>query len=306
MICDLHVHVAGTVSPRFVRSIGGRLLARRFGGRDPLQQTLAWLDSSRLDRAVLLAFDAAHRDDGTRDWENSRLVTDNDFVADLTDRHEKVLFGASVHPYRPDALAELERVIDRGACLVKWLPAAQNIQPDDPRCIPFYEMLAHYRVPLLCHTGSEHILKVYSNSLNDPRRLVLALQRGVTVIAAHCGTRVFLHEHSYFRAWQELALQCENFYGDLSAFGLPLRSWSLRTLLREPALVAKLVFGSDFPVPTLPWSCVGQVGLRRARELGRIANPFDQTVETLKAAGMPAAVFARGAALLRLPEEVPV
>jgi hypothetical protein len=319
MIYDLHVHIAGNAASghgNYIASAAHRRLAFRLFARqlclsltdlvrleaDDLisRRILAWLDESEVDRAVFLALDAAYRPDGTCDWKNTRLVTSNDFVADLAARHTKVLFGASVHPYRRDALAELERVIGRGACLVKWLPAAQNIQADDPRCIPFYELLAHHRVPLLCHTGSEHILKVFPNSLNDPRRLVTALERGVTVIAAHCGTRVFLHERSYFRVWQEMALQHERFFGDLGAFGLITRVGPLQTMLRNPSLVAKLVFGSDFPVATMPLSYAGRVGIRRALELRRVANPFDQAVQTMKAAGVSDEVFSRAAKILRV------
>ena len=323
MIYDLHVHIAGSatsnrgnhLAPAAQRSLAFRLFARRLGlstttweqpDADDLisRRILAWLDESEVDRAVLLAFDAAYRSDGSCDWKNTRMVTSNDFVADLAACHPKVLFGASVHPYRQDALVELERVIHRGACLVKWLPAAQNIQVDDPRCIPFYELLAHYRVPLLCHTGTEHILKVFPNTLNDPRRLVPALERGVTVIAAHCGLRVFLHEPSYFCIWQDLALRHENLYGDLGAFGLPTRAGPLCTLLRNPALVSKLLYGSDFPVTTMPLSYVGQVGLRRALALRQLANPFDQAVELMKAAGVPDDVFSRAARILRVPDKV--
>jgi predicted TIM-barrel fold metal-dependent hydrolase len=309
MICDIHVHLgAGAdahpgnyVSPRLERSWSGRMLARRFVDGDRVQKTLAWLDASPVDRAVLLALDGAYRDDGTPDPANTLLVTDNDFVAGIAEKNRKALFGASVHPYQRDALSVLEKVIRRGAALVKWLPAAQNIAPDNPRCQPFYEMLAHYRVPLLCHTGTEHTLRRFSNLLNDPRRLVPALQQGVTVIAAHCGTRLMLHERNFFPTWRRMALGHERFYGDISAFGVITRVWPLRKLLKDPALTAKLVFGSDFPAWTLPLSFAGQVGWRAALRLRRIKNPFTQAVETMRAAGVPAAVFARGLSLLRIP-----
>ena len=61
----------------------------------------------------------------------------------------KMLFGASVHPYRKDAVAELERCVAAGAVLLKWLPITQGFNPADPRCFPFYEALAHHKLPLL-------------------------------------------------------------------------------------------------------------------------------------------------------------
>ena len=230
------------------------------------------------------------------------MVTDNDFVADLAATSGKTLFGASVHPYRGDALEEMDRLIEKGACLVKWLPSAQNIQPDHPRCFPFYDLLAKHHVPLLSHTGAEHTLKAFPDSLSDPRRLVPALERGVTVIAAHCGTSLFLHEKSHFRAWQEMALQHENFYGDISAFGVITRIWRLGTFLRSPALAAKCVFGSDFPVPPWPLSCLGKISLRETLAIRRTRNYFDQSVALMKAAGVTDEIFARAGELLRVPD----
>jgi predicted TIM-barrel fold metal-dependent hydrolase len=230
------------------------------------------------------------------------MVTDNDFVAGLAAAGGKCLFGASVHPYRRDALVELERLIELGACLVKWLPSAQNIQPDHSRCFLFYDLLARHKVPLLSHTGGEHTLKTFPNSLSDPRRLVPALERGVTVIAAHCGTSLFLHEKSYFRAWQEMALRHENFYGDISAFGVITRIWRLGALLRSPQLAAKCVFGSDFPVPPWPLSCLGKISVKKALEIRRTRNYFNQSVALMKAAGVTDEIFARGGRLLRLPD----
>jgi len=317
MICDLHVHVAGAgsqasgnfLAPAFRRGPAFRLFARRLGlpeGAEDFDQQIArWivdkLEASQVDRAVLLAFDAACHDNGTRDEERTLMATDNDFVAGLAASHRKALFGASVHPYRRDALAELERLIGRGACLVKWLPGAQNIQPDDPRCLPFYDLLARHQIPLLCHTGGEHTLKSFPDTLNDPRRLAPALERGVTVIAAHCGARVFLHEKSYLQAWKEMALRHERFYGDISAFGVITRIWLLRSLLRSPRLSAKLVYGSDFPATPMPLTCLGTVSLKRALELRRMSNPFDQAVEMMRAAGVPDEVFARSGRILRIP-----
>jgi hypothetical protein len=156
-------------------------------------------------------------------------------------------------------------------------------------------------VPLLCHTGGEHTLKAFPNKLNDPRRLAPALERGVTVIAAHCGTSLMLHETSHFQTWREMALQHERFYGDLSAFGIITRIWPLHSILKSPRLTAKLVFGSDFPILLMPLSCLGAVNLRDALRVRRMRNPFDQAVTLMKAARVPDDVFTRPGQLLRLP-----
>ncbi|MBK8478391.1 MAG: amidohydrolase family protein [Opitutaceae bacterium] len=321
MIWDLHAHLAGVgtqgsgnqLSPRFRRSFAFRHFLRRLGLTPQIVDApdcdaqiahliVAQINASSLDRVVLLAFDAAYHEDGTRDGDRTLMVTDNDFVADLAAANSKVCFGASIHPARPDALPELERLIAKGACLVKWLPGAQNIQPDHPRCFPFYEMLAKHRVPLLSHTGPEHTLKAFPDSLNDPQRLVPALELGVTVIAAHCGANLYLHETSHFAAWQRLALRHPNLYGDLSAFGVITRIWRLRSLHQSPQLMAKCVHGSDFPVTPLPLSCLGAIGLGAALRVRRIGNPFDQSLELMRSAGLPADAFTRAEQLLRIPE----
>jgi predicted TIM-barrel fold metal-dependent hydrolase len=325
MIVDAHVHVAGfgsstngnRISPTFRRSHACRQFAQRLGlspevvagpNSDQIvaQRIIRWLESSAIDKAVLLALDRAYHEDGTPDEARTLLATDNDFVADIADSCNKALFGASVHPYRYDAIPELERLAARGAVLVKWLPGAQNIRPDNARCIPYYDALARLGLPLLCHTGNEHTLKAFPNTLNDPLRLILALERGVTVIAAHCGARLFLHEKSYLATWQKLALRYERLYGDISAFGIVTRVHSLRRLLHSPALAEKLVYGSDFPVAPLPLSCLGWISFKQAMALRRISNPFDAGVAMMKALGVPDAVFARGAKLLRnLPDLSP-
>jgi len=102
-----------------------------------------------------------------------------------------------------------------------------------------------------------------------------------------------------------MALRYEHFYGDISAFGVVTRIWLLRRMLKSPALTAKLLFGSDFPVPQMPLSCIGPVSLRHALELRRMTNPFDQAVAMMKAAGVPDAVFTRAEQLLRIPQDKP-
>ncbi len=320
VIIDCHVHLAGVneaagnifkaeACPVIIRNA----LARRFGispadmlapgADDRLAATLCrWLNESQLDAAVLLAMDGVYDLDGKPVPERTWLRVDNDFVARVAASTPKACWGASIHPYRRDAIAELERVVQRGACLIKWLPSVQQIDPEHPRCYPFYEAMAHFKIPLLCHTGNEHLIKGANQSLNRPQRLVPALERQVTVIAAHCGTRLFLHERCWFGDWQRLALEHEHFYGDLSAFVYPTRVRPLRTLLRTPALLQKIVFGSDVPVTAFPSSYLFQIGLRRVLALRRMENPFDQVIETFRAVGVPDECFSRVATLLRQPQ----
>jgi predicted TIM-barrel fold metal-dependent hydrolase len=264
-----------------------------------------WMQDSEIDRFVLLALDRTHTPGGKPDLGNTRLAVDNDFVADWADRHPKALFGASLHPFRPDALDELDRLAERGACLVKWIPSAQNIPVDSPRCLPFYDKLAHLRMPLLCHTGIEHTLHAFDQSMNDPRRLVTPLERGVTVIAAHCGARMYLHERDYFDAWARTAQRNPNLYGDLSGFCLPLHTAPRKRILANPDLASRIVYGSDFPAHVLPLWYAPTLGMSKARSLRRLGNPFEKAFQTLRALGIPDGAFTRAHGILRLPAAKP-
>jgi len=321
MIYDIHVHVAQVnrhpATDRFL--IGGanrcvRMFLRRLDfSPDLLRQPRAnelisrklveWIAASSIDRAVVLAMDGVYDLEGRPDPQNTRWVTDNDFVAGLAERCRSVLFGASIHPYRADALEELRRVAERGACLVKWIPSAQRIRLDNSRCIPFYELLAERHIPLLVHTGNEHASSRSLNGWNDPALLCHALKRGVTVIAAHCGARMFLHERNRFDAFRRMALEYENCFGDLGAFGIPTRLGLLRTMQKNKSLLSKIVYGSDFPAVVMPRWFLFSIGRKAVREILDETNPLEKPYRLLKALGVPEEVFSRAGRLLRLEAE---
>jgi len=320
MIVDIHTHIAGVETENNRNYCGGRmssgflfrLFMRELGvpwngmakpGTDELikNRVLRLINESCIDRAVILSLDGVYREDGSFDKGKTSLTVDNDYVADIADIGGKALFGASIHPYRRDAIAELDRLAARGACLVKWLPSSQHIQPDNPRCFPFYDRLAHHQIPLLCHTGNEHTVTGGDNRLNDPQRLVPALERGVTVIAAHCGARMYLHERCYFSSWRKMALEYPNCFGDVGAFIIPTRIRYLRILRNDPRLLSKIVYASDFPAQAVTMSCLFSLGLRKTLFLRKIRNPFDAPYRILKEMGFPDEVFDRGRSLLKIP-----
>ena len=55
----------------------------------------------------------------------------------------------------------------------------------------------------------------------DPRLLTLPLECGVTVIAAHSGTKSGLIDPEYFHIFAEMTKRFPNLYGDSSAFNVP-------------------------------------------------------------------------------------
>src|SRR4051794_8460427 len=164
MILDVHVHIAactpghGAMSQRLLNSFAFRFMQWRFGIYGARAQTECELGEKlietveavpKLDAAVILAFDAVHQPDGVIDATRTHLYVTNDYAMHLAASHPKLRFGCSVHPYRRDAVAELERCVAGGAALCKWLPVTQDFDPADEKCIQFYEAMAHQKLPLL-------------------------------------------------------------------------------------------------------------------------------------------------------------
>src|SRR4051812_40377856 len=309
MIIDCHVHAIaatpghGHVSEHLLRQWNIRFLRWRMGvtSRDP--ETLEKQAEVRLietinateglDAAVALALDAVYDRDGNRVESSTHLYVANDYVADLASRNPKVLFGASVHPYRKDAVAELERCIAGGAVLLKWLPITQNFNPAHPMCIPFYEALAHHNLPLLCHTGGEQSLPQLDKSTADPMLLLPALQRGVRVIMAHCGTHSTPWERDYLTQFMQLAQDHEHCYGDTSALNLPARSHAYGPILQNKTVREKLVHGSDWPIIALPPAT--KLGWANAFELMHERNWMKRDVMIKQQLGFDEAYWNRAA-----------
>lgn len=267
------------------------------------QRLVAWVRESQLDKVVLLALDAVYDDAGNPCPEKTILQVENEFILSTIENKPEFIFGASIHPYRKDAVAELERLHKKGASLVKWIPSAQYIEPDNKLCYPLYEALAHYGIPLLSHTGMEHTLGTRRLSYNHPKRLISALEKGVKVIAAHCGVHLFLHEPSFFRSWAFLAREHENFYGDTGAFSVVTRIPCLRRILKDKVLQSKLLYGSDFPgIPSPRWCW--QLGFRKMRELSQIKNPLERNLLVMQSLGMPLEVLERADKILSLDKEI--
>ena len=315
MIIDCHVHVAATephgrMSARLLGSIAFRFVQWRLGLRGTelekeraLAARLAELIAAtpRIDAAVILAFDAVYNEFGMLNRRETHLHVTNDYVIELAAQNPQMLFGCSVHPYRSDAVAELKRCAAAGAVLCKWLPNTQGINPSDPKCIPFYEALAHHKLPLLSHTGGETSLPTLDASVADPMLLEPALQRGVTVIAAHCGTRSKPFEPDYVPQFVRLAREYENFYGDTSALNLPTRWYAYDSVLDDPQVRSKLVHGSDWPI--LPVPPIRRLGTGAALELMTEMNWLARDVRTKEMLGLDDAYWRRAAKVLRLPTQ---
>src|ERR1044071_2277490 len=213
----------------------------------------------------LLAFDKHYRSDGSVNLEKTEFYVPNEYVFELVERHPELFVpNISVNPYRPDALAELEKWAQRGARVVKWLPNAMGIDPSDPRCDQFYQKMKELDLILLSHGGEEKAVEAEEDQkLGNPLLLRRALDHGVKVIVAHCaglGTNEDLDNRDrknidnfdlFLRLMDERRYD-GLLFGEISAMTQFNRSGKpLRTMLAREDLHERLVNGSDYPLPAV-------------------------------------------------------
>lgn len=317
-IIDIHVHAIsfdGAVTGcRFSETLHHRVSVRLLKLFHGIKQQMRGAEVDRVlqaayrreiqapgrpDHVVLLAFDAVYDQAGRRDDARTQLYVPNDYVETLARMDPHILPGASVHPDRPDALDELDRCAEAGAVLVKWLPNTQGINPALARHRPFFRKLTELGLPLLSHTGMEYSLPPLAQPWGSPTLLRNVLDEGVTVIAAHGGGADFCTRGRYYRPFLDLLRKYPNLYADTAALTLPPRSPYLIRLLREEGVMDRLVHGSDFPLPSMPWSFFGRLSVREIRRLSRISDTLGRDIAIKRALGLDDAVFTRAATLIR-------
>jgi len=284
-VWDCHVHLAGNgdsgsgmvLSPqmsslRHPIQYAQRLLYYNAGCADTragqldnsvvrrLRQQLAAMPAGV--KLLLLALDHVHDEQGQALPARSTLYVPNDFARSLArDSPQHFEWAASIHPYRRDAVQELERARADGARAVKWLPQAMGIDPASPRCDPFYRALARLNLPLISHAGAEHAMHGAGRAeFGNPLRLRRALDAGVRVVMAHCasigsdadldhgGRRVT--SFALFARMMDEPAHRRHLFADISALTQRNRPLArVRTVLERDDWHPRLLNGSDYPLP---------------------------------------------------------
>jgi predicted TIM-barrel fold metal-dependent hydrolase len=319
----MHCHCAGIgaggsrnfVSDEMRRSWKYRFYLRAFGMNDSKMMERAdslcieliakeVAESKHVDGAVILAMDSVFTPDGQMNREETVMYVSNEFVAEQTSRHTGLLFGCSVHPYRPDALERLEWCKGQGAVLVKWLPSIQLMDPSNPKIEAFYLKLIELDLPLLSHVGDESSFAQAQNELADPERLRLALDAGVTVIAAHVGASGKVDGRSNMDRTINVMMEYSNLWADISALTLVNRKHYLQKVLRTPQILSRLLYGTDYPLTNMPivspFYFPLHLSLRQMGSIARVRNSWDRDVILKQALGVPAQVFSNPARLLKV------
>ncbi len=237
-VVDMHCHVGllgdehpqwGRMSEWYTQQVVyqvflhyGHLDADDVSDRTLREATEKAIGESKLDHVVCLALDPVYDRQGQRREDLSHMWVDNEYVLDLRSTlGEKVLLGASVHPYDPNFQNRVREYVDKGAVLVKWLPSAQQIDLGDERVREGLTFLATAcdgaPLPLLLHLGPEYAVPSsdprtssydslswtwwdeFVNSLRGAEKwyrprtketqanIRAGLAQGVVIIFAHCG-----------------------------------------------------------------------------------------------------------------------
>jgi predicted TIM-barrel fold metal-dependent hydrolase len=316
-IVDMHCHIAGIgavgsgcfISPKLRDNWRFKIYLRAFGVTkkevlkkgdavigDKISSSLA--QSKYVSKAVILAMDGVIGADGRLDTNHTEVYFPNEFVAAMCAQHTNLLFGSSVNPYRTDAIERLKWAKAHGAVLVKWIPPIMDINPDDPKLIPFYQKMAELDLPLLCHTGEEKSFSHANDQLGDPIKLRLPLSLGVKVIAAHiASSETFEGERGSDRL-ARLMREFPNLYTDISALTDINKPGCLREALTKPEFAGRLFYGTDFPLINTaldsPWYWF-RLSIRQKWEIWRTPNPWDRDVLTKHYLGVPTETFAHPA-----------
>jgi predicted TIM-barrel fold metal-dependent hydrolase len=226
----------------------------------------------RLARAIktggkfhILAFDKHYNADGSVNLKKTYMYVPNRYIVESARQYADVFIPiVSVHPYRLDALQELDQWGKAGIKYVKWLPNAMGMDPANQAIVPFYRKMKEHGMILLSHGGEEQAVEADEDQrLGNPLLLRRPLDLGVRVIIAHAASLGACDDldvgagkrASCFELF--LRLMGERKYdgllfGEISAMlqfnRMPV---PFATLLKRPDLHHRLVNGSDYPLPAV-------------------------------------------------------
>ena len=323
---DMHVHVAGLgfgdsgifISDELRENFRFPFYLHAFGVTEEELETNgdAYLleiisqqlkDSTFIDRAVILALDGVIDAEGQLDKANTTVYVPNEFLIRELGQYENLYFGASINPYRADSLERLNKVVNEGAVLIKWIPNIMHIDPADTAIEPFYEQMKELGVPLLTHTGRERAFGHADDLLSDPQRLRLPLKIGVTVIAAHIATTGETDGEEHFDRIQPLFEEFPNLHADISSLTQYNKLNYLHRMLERGKYIDRLLYGTDWPLQFFPvvspFYHLSIIRIEDAKLVSSIANTWDRDVVLKKKMGVPEIVFTNSARLLLKPVE---
>ncbi|CAN5291695.1 hypothetical protein BH23BAC1_BH23BAC1_43420 [soil metagenome] len=216
-----------------------------------------------LGKVSLLALDQYYDKMGRPHPEITRLYVPNDYLMRICNKYPEYFEPViSVHPYRSDALQELEKWGEQGIKFVKWLGNSMNIDASDPLCEKFYQKMKEYNMTLLAHAGNEEAITVPAHQyLGNPLLYRKPLEMGLKVILAHCAGHGMNLDHDSkikkpIKNYKLFYRMMDNpkyeglLFGDIAAVTQINRCGSpLKNIIERSEHHHRLINGSDYPLP---------------------------------------------------------
>jgi predicted TIM-barrel fold metal-dependent hydrolase len=307
----MHVHLFATqaggsyLSPEQKRHVNYRyflaLLRLHEGPRmdeEYVERLVAQVRGSSVKRVVLVAQDCRY-DGGRPDLGRTSFFVPNDYLFEVVARHPDVFVPCvSINPRRADAVEELERCAAKGARVLKIHPPIQDVDPGDPAFRRFYRRCSELGVVVMVHTGTEKAAATVGDELSRADRLVLALEEGCTVIAAHSCMSSFFEKEDFFPGLVETVRRHPRLYCDTSNLASMLRWRNLPRALAVREVRERLVYGSDFPFPANALVFWSRLRPRTTLRLLSLRNLVERSYRLQLALGLPQEALTRGATLI--------
>ncbi len=214
----------------------------------------------------LMAFDYNYSDEGVLRKKHSTFHVPNDYMMKIVRQYPDCFFPIiSVHPYRKDAIAELEKYAALGVTFIKWLPNSMNINPDSKNKAKeleaYYTTMKKYGMTLITHTGDEKATEgEEAQRFGNPLYLKKPLDMGVTVVMAHvaslgqCEYEPCDENKEYLQSALDM-LQDSTYrtllFADISAITQANRLHSIDAIIKSSSIHSQLINGSDYPLPAI-------------------------------------------------------
>ncbi len=160
----------------------------------------------------------------------------NNFIISEISAEKRFIGFGTLHQDFTKTETEIIRIRDAGLKGIKLHPDFQAFKVDDPKMDFAYEVLAHYKMPVLFHAGD--IRYDYSG----PRRIARVLEKhpDLIIIAAHFGGYTQWDDAYEYLAGRDLWFDTSS-----TLWKLPVRD-ALRIM--EKHGYERFLFGSDFPM----------------------------------------------------------
>jgi predicted TIM-barrel fold metal-dependent hydrolase len=224
--------------------------------------------NKRQGKYRILAFDKHYKPDGTVDLTKTTMYVPNEYIVELAHQYGDIFLPViSLHPYRRDAVEELDKWAKAGVKYIKWLPNAMGMDPANKAIEPFYGKMKQHNMILLSHGGEEQAVEAAEDQeFGNPLRLRQPLDMGIRVIIAHAASLGSCADLDNGQGNNAKKANCFDLFlrlmdeakyrgllfGEVSAMlQFNRMPGPFTTLLKRQDLHPRLVNGSDYPLPAI-------------------------------------------------------